>query len=303
MKVSVIIPTYQRPGFLKETVLSVWKQTLLPDEIIIGDDSKDNLTEEMVKQELIPNSPVPIHYFHHQPALREVANVDFQYAKASGDLVLHLHDDDPIYPGCLEALKKPFEQHPEIVASFGLQRLIDEAGEVIPNSENVNLNYFRTPERVGLVNGMFAGTVCMFPNNGFLVKRASVLTIGYSDKGRAGKATDFYFGFRLGQLGKPFYFVNEYTALCRIVHDSQSRGAGADNDYKSVKIILEDCKEEDLGAEVQQMLKEKIPRAITTAALLKDRTTAFKWLFSKYYRSRLLTPRGVKRILQTINPF
>jgi glycosyltransferase involved in cell wall biosynthesis len=303
MKVSVIIPTYQRPEFLRETIQSVWAQTRLPDEIVIGDDSKDDETENMVNNEIIPISPIKISYFHHKPSLKEVKNVDFQYSKASSDLVLHLHDDDPIFPNCLEDLIKPFEDNPEIIASFGLQKIINEDGSLFEGGDKVNEFFFRTPDREGVVDGFMAGAVSMFPNNGFLVRKDEVLSIGYTDNGIAGKATDFYFGYRLGKLKKPFYFVNKYTAMCRIVAESQSRVADADNAYQTVRILLEDYQSDIYHPEIERSLRDRIPLAITNAAYIKDRKRAFKWLFSKYYRSRLLTPRGIKRIIQTIYPY
>jgi glycosyltransferase involved in cell wall biosynthesis len=50
MTISVVIPTYQRVDFLKECIESVLAQTLLPDEIIIGDDSNDFDTEVMIAE-------------------------------------------------------------------------------------------------------------------------------------------------------------------------------------------------------------------------------------------------------------
>lgn len=302
MKVSVIIPTYHRPELLEETIRSVWAQTILPDEIIIGDDSKDDVTEKLINEQIIPKSPVPIHYYHHKPSLKEVKNVDFQYQHASGELILHLHDDDPIYPKCIELLKKPFENHPDIIASFGLQRVINFDGSLAEGAEEVNKAFFRTKDREGRVDGFIAGATSMFPNNGFMVKRSEVLKIGYSDNGRAGYATDFYFGFRLGQLKKRFYFVHEYTALCRLTPDSQSRTSVSDNAYRTVKILLEDCKPGEITTDIQKSIKERIPIAITFAALKKDRKTAFRWLFSKYYIDKLFTPRGIKRLLLTLKP-
>lgn len=302
MTVSVIIPTYHRPQFLKETIESVWAQTVLPDEIVIGDDSKDDVTEKLVNAELIPASPIPIRYFHHKPSLKEVRNVDFQYAQAKGDLLLHLHDDDPIYPSCIELLKPPFERHPEVIASFGLQKIMDESGVLVPDAETVNRIYFRTPERAGIVDGFMAGAVSMFPNNGFMVRRESACKIGYADKGRAGLATDFYFGFRLGQLEKPFYFVNEFTAKCRLTTNSQSRTTATDNAYRAVKILLEDCRPEQITPEIEQSLRSRMPLAITIAALKKDRSTALRWLFSPYYRDKIFTPRWIKRLLLAIKP-
>jgi glycosyltransferase involved in cell wall biosynthesis len=287
---------------LEETIESVWAQTVKPDEILIGDDSKDDETEKLVNRKLIPASPIPIRYYHHNPSLKEVRNVDFQYAHATSDLILHLHDDDPIYPQCVEYLKPPFEKHPEIAASFGLQRIINQDGRLIDGSEGVNRDYFRTPERAGLVDGFMAGAVCMFPNNGFMVRREAACAVGYSDHGRAGLATDFYFGFRLGKLGKPFYFVNEFTAKCRITPYSQSRTGDADNAYRAVKILLEDCRPEQISAEIKRSLQDRIPLAITTAARRKDRRAALSWLFSPYYRNRMLTPRWIKRMLLVVKP-
>lgn len=297
MKVSVIIPTYQRPELLEETIESVWAQTIQPDEIIIGDDSSDDLTENLVKNKLIPNSTIPIRYFHHKPSLREVRNVDYQYSKASGDLILHLHDDDPIYPCCIEVLKAPLEKHPEAIASFGLQRIIDEQGSEIVNSEEVNKGYFRTADREGLVDGFIAGAISMFPNNGFMLRKTVALKIGYSDHGRAGLATDFYFGFRLGKLHQPFYFVNQFTAKVRLTSMSQSRTNKADNSYRTVKILLEDLEPSQYSKEIQRSLEERIPIAISNAITLKDHASAFTWLFSKYHKKKLFTPGGIKRLL------
>ena len=46
--ISVCIPTYHRPKFLQEALYSVFAQTLQPIEIVIGDDSHDNITENLV---------------------------------------------------------------------------------------------------------------------------------------------------------------------------------------------------------------------------------------------------------------
>lgn len=302
MTVSVIIPTYQRPTLLAETLESVFKQTVLPDEIVIGDDSKDDETERFVNEKIIPSSPVPIRYFHHKPSLREVKNVDFQYQHAQGDLVLHLHDDDPIYPNCIEFLKAPLEKYPHVVASFGLQRVINEEGKLIEDPELVNVHYFRTPERAGLVEGFMAGATSMFPNNAFMVRRDAALSIGYSDGGRAGLATDFYFGFRLGKLRKPFYFVNEFTAKVRLTTASQSRTSEADNAYRAVKILFEDCSRNEIKGEIEKSIRDRIPIAILTAALMKDKKNALRWMFSKYYRHNLVTRRGIKRLFMTLIP-
>lgn len=296
LTVSVIIPTYHRPELLFQTLESIWAQTVLPDEIIIGDDSKDDRTEIFINTVVIPKSPVKIRYFHHKPSLREVKNVDFQYRQASYELILHLHDDDPILPGCIEVLVKPFVDNPEIVASFGLQKMIDLSGRIIDTDPTVNQIYYRTPEREGIVDGFIAGAVAMFPNNGFMIRRDIAISVGYDDQGKAGLATDFYFGFRLGQLHRPFYFVNEYTALCRTTPDSQSRLGLTDNNYQTVKLLLDNCLPEDISPEMKESIELRMPAAITYAAY-KDKNQAKKWIKSPYYRKHRYTLRWLKRIM------
>ena len=48
--ISVIIPAYNRAGLIKETLRSVWSQTLPPKEIIVVDDgSTDGTAEKMLE--------------------------------------------------------------------------------------------------------------------------------------------------------------------------------------------------------------------------------------------------------------
>ena len=86
--------------------------------------------------------------------------------------------------------------------------------------------------------------------------------MGYDDGGRAGSATDFYFGFRLGRLGKPFYFVPKYTAKVRLTGQSQSRGKGADNAFRSLNILLEDLKPEQFTPEIEKSLSDRVRGAV-----------------------------------------
>lgn len=302
MTISVLIPTYQRPVFLREAIESVLSQTLLPDEIIIGDDSKNSDTELMITK-LIQTASVPIRYYHNVPSLKQTKNVDFLFKKSECDLLLLLHDDDLLFPSCLELLIKPLVEHPEVLASFGNQILIDENSNYIKNSESINDAYFRTPERVGVVDGFTAGVVSMFPNNGFLIRRKEALSVGYNDGGRSGHAVDFYFGLAIGKLRKPFFYVNEMTAKYRITSESVSSLENNNAAYSVIKILLEDLSLNEISPEIKKSIESKMPIAIRTAIDLKDRKNALKWIVSPYYRRKIFTPRGIKRIMLLIISF
>ncbi len=289
---------------LEESVRSVWAQTRLPCEILIGDDSPDTDTERLVATVLRPASPVEIRYFRNRPSLGEALNVDFLYRESRGDAILHMHDDDPVYPSCIDLLAKPLEEAEEIAASFGMQSLMDESGQPLASATDFNTHFFRTLERAGRVDGVFAGATRMFPNNGFLVRSDLAKTIGYDDKGRAGYARDFYFGFRLGQLGRPFYFVPELTAQSRMTTSSESRGnPDADNAYRTMSILLSELSPELLArCEIKKTLRGLAPLAITIAVRRGEKAKAIGWLLSAHYRHAITSPRWWWRLLQCFLP-
>jgi len=295
MTISVIIPTYQRPKFLLETMESVWAQTRLPDEILIGDDSPDDETERLVQEKLISRSSIPIRYFRNSPALREARNVNALYRAAGGSHILHLHDDDPILPCCVEVLAATLEKHPATVAAFGQQHITKEDGTLMKQvSEAVNRAYFRTPEREGIVDGFFACAVSMFPNNGFLIETKTACEVGYDDHGAAGSAVDYYFGLRLGQLRRPMVFVNEHTATVRMTALSESRRPHADNSYQRMIHLLASLEPQDITPDMRDSIRHHLFFAISNAAKIGKPTIGWKWFFSPYFRLTIPTVNGAK---------
>ncbi len=50
MKISLIISTYNSPGMLRLCMMSVAKQTVMPDEVIIADDGSTEETKELIEE-------------------------------------------------------------------------------------------------------------------------------------------------------------------------------------------------------------------------------------------------------------
>ncbi|MBT8319323.1 MAG: glycosyltransferase [Gramella sp.] len=301
MNISVIIPTYQRLDMLKEAIDSVLKQTVLPKEIIIGDDSKDDLTEKYVNNDLKPVPGVEIKYFHHKPSLKQGRNVDFLINKASCELLLLLHDDDLLIDDCIETLLQPLVKHSEIVASYGNQVFIFEDGSEVDDSLKINKKYYRTKEREGIVDGEWASVVQMFPNDAFIVRTEAARSIGYYANGKGGDAVDFYFGFRLGKSNK-FYYVNKNTAKYRICSDSVS-GSGSTNFISAtLKVLLQELNAPMRETpEVQHKIKQLMNPAISEVIRGGDKNLAIKWMTSKYYN--LFSLKGFKRIIMLALPY
>ncbi|MFN5857425.1 MAG: glycosyltransferase family 2 protein, partial [Pseudanabaenaceae cyanobacterium] len=139
--ISVCIPTYQRPKFLQEALYSVFEQTLQPIEIVIGDDSYDNTTENLVL-DIKKECKIPISYTRHSPSLGQAGNINFIYEIAKGDKIVLLHDDDLLLPNSLEDLNSCWNLHPNLVAAYGKQYFISEEGTIDQNlSSKLNQYY------------------------------------------------------------------------------------------------------------------------------------------------------------------
>ena len=97
MKVSLILTTYNWPEALELSLLSVFKQSRFPDEIIIADDGSTNETKKLIEK-LQTKSPVPlIHSWQKDNGFRLARSRNLAIVKstspyiiiADGDMILH----------------------------------------------------------------------------------------------------------------------------------------------------------------------------------------------------------------------
>ena len=97
---SIIIPTYNRPESLKDCILSILEQTVMPNEIIIVDDG--NLSGIPFKNEL-SEAGVNCRYFKKNvPGLTESRNTGVKLS--TGEIVFFLDDDVVLFRNYLEEI-------------------------------------------------------------------------------------------------------------------------------------------------------------------------------------------------------
>jgi glycosyltransferase involved in cell wall biosynthesis len=299
MKISVCIPTYNRLRTLKEAVSSCINQTLLPDEIIISDDSSSGDTEKWVR-EFSSNSTVKIRYFRNNPALKQARNVNQLFKYAENDLLILLHDDDLLMAGAIQSLFNCFQQYPVIDAAFGKQYLMSDSGIVdVEGSVKLNEDFYRTHAHQGLVlSPLESGFLQQFPNDAYLIKSSKAIQIGYRED--AGDACDFDFALRLGIQNLKLFFLDEYTAKYRISDDAINKKSNNNAGVLSFKFV------ETLKVPAESMsyknkwLLKKAPVAIADATNNRSYSEAIRIYFSKWHRRKIITPGGVKRLLRII---
>ncbi|HHL0974608.1 TPA: glycosyltransferase family 2 protein [Bacillus cereus] len=130
--VSILIPTYNRPHYFQLALKSALAQTYPNIEIIIGDDSTDNLTEELVRQSYLPMYKNII-YIRNSPSLGQFQNDLLLFERATGDYINYLMDDDLLHPDKIQQMMSFFftDTNLSIVTSY--RNLIDENGKHIPD--------------------------------------------------------------------------------------------------------------------------------------------------------------------------
>lgn len=126
--ISVVVPTFKRPGMLAETLASLTAQTHRNFIATICDNAADPETEAVVKElgdSRFVYLPRPENLGMHRNAIDG-------FRRAEGELVMKVDDDDILRPTCLETLAAPFSSRSDLTLSFSQIDLIDSASEKLP---------------------------------------------------------------------------------------------------------------------------------------------------------------------------
>lgn len=123
---SVMIPTYRGERHLVAALTSVLAQDPGPEamQIEVVDDGSPTGVEPLVRE--LAGERVEV--FRHEENRGHVAAFNTCIARARGELVHLLHDDDAVRPGFYDRLASAFAARPEIGAAFCRFIAIDDDG-------------------------------------------------------------------------------------------------------------------------------------------------------------------------------
>lgn len=211
--VSICLPTCDRPELVATCIDSCLAQSYDDLEIVIGDDSKDARTGQLIATRYAREPRV--RYARNQPPLGQARNVASLFQRASGDKILLIHDDDLLTTDGVEKLVSLWTLHPQLDAAFGDQYEAGHDGVIdFEASANLNAAFRRTKDAEGLQSlpGR-TGLIQMFPNNGWMANAALVKRIGYKEE--YGVCCDFVFGTELCLAAREVFYLHEYVSVYR----------------------------------------------------------------------------------------
>lgn len=117
VKVSICIPTYNNVEAFQRCLNSVLSQDFRDFEIIISDDSNNNLIESLINETNF--NEISYSYYHNTTPLKSPNNWNFAIQKAKGEYIKLLHHDDWFtYPNSLKVFVELLDLNPNASLGF-----------------------------------------------------------------------------------------------------------------------------------------------------------------------------------------
>lgn len=129
--VSILIATYNRPRYFEQALVSALLQTYPNIEIIVGDNSTNDLTEKIVERYRSTPRGSVIRYVRHAENIGAIANQQRILNLANGEYINFLNDDDLFHPRKIETMMRHILSHTDVVLVTSQRRVIDKKGNRI----------------------------------------------------------------------------------------------------------------------------------------------------------------------------
>jgi glycosyltransferase involved in cell wall biosynthesis len=206
-EVSICIPAYGRPGYLREAIESVLAQTFADLEVIISDDGGDD-GEELARSFADPR----VRYRANPSRLGMSANWEAALTLARGRYVGLLMDDDRLLPSYVAKLRDVLERHAGAGIAFA-NHYFDHDGVWSARAELISAGWHRSILETLVRHNPV-------PIAATLMRREVLLQLlPVPDT----QAADFVMMARAALAGVAFYYVSEPLMVYR-VHPEQLSG-------------------------------------------------------------------------------
>ncbi len=129
--ITAVIPTRNRPKDLSNVINSLFIQLRLPDELIIVDQSADDLSCRAITNRLSKFKQIKLTYIHDPKIAGLVDAKRVAVNQACGDIVCFLEDDVVLEASYIYQIELGFTKNPNMIGCSG----------VITNPPNVNFLY------------------------------------------------------------------------------------------------------------------------------------------------------------------
>jgi len=121
MRISVVVPTRNRPADIAKLLPSIGEQTRVPDQLIVVDQSKGDETHARASADMPARLAERCVYVHSSEIAGVSAARNTGIGLATGDVIVFLDDDVLLSTNCLEELERAFEANPDYAGIGGVE--------------------------------------------------------------------------------------------------------------------------------------------------------------------------------------
>ena len=135
MKISVVIPTYNREEHLSNCLFSLLNQTKKPFEILVIDNSETSYVKKIINnlENQFTEHDICLYYFKNSINSGAIAR-NLGASKAKGDLIAFLDDDVLLDSNYYEEIEKVFLKYPNALGVHGYNKVANKAYQEIKDS-------------------------------------------------------------------------------------------------------------------------------------------------------------------------
>lgn len=123
-KISVALCTYNGEYYLQQQLESIINQSVLPDEIVVCDDSSTDNTVDILKN-FSKNSPVPLRIYINEKNLGVSKNFERAISLCVGDIIFLSDQDDVWLPYKIEKIVQKFDSNKDCTYVFSDAFIVD----------------------------------------------------------------------------------------------------------------------------------------------------------------------------------
>jgi glycosyltransferase involved in cell wall biosynthesis len=223
--VTVVIPTYNRPKYLREAIESAVNQTYKNLEIIVSDDGSVENPQDIV--ESFQDSRIQ---FRRNPKNLGIAlNVIGAFKEARGKYVASLNDDDAWNPDFLQKLIPHLEADENVAIAFSDHYIMDSKGKVDSEATEENTLRWKRDQlkegvhqpfyEIGLVHQAVPSAVAT------VIRKDAIDWDDFPPQ--MGSYWDLYLTYLACRTGKGAYYSPERLSRYRVHNQSETFVNGA----------------------------------------------------------------------------
>ncbi len=271
--ISVIIPTYNRPAYLKEAIESAVGQTYQNIEIIVADDCGPASIENQKIAEAFQDTRIIFR--------RNATNlgVTLNFAKAikesRGKYIASLNDDDMWNQDFLEKLVPPLEANPDLALAFCDHYVIDETGTINhQKTEQVSQNCNRARLKEGVYKPFCKLSIV---EHAVAPACAAVIRKDIEDLENIPSEVEVFYDLYINYLccrsGRGAYYYPERLTRYRIHSESFTYSYSPENVERNIRcakahiFCYERFMEDERVAELKPYLQERLAHEMTSIGI------------------------------------